>query len=89
MAKRPLTLEVLRRRAGLSQLELAELVGRTQPDISNWERGLEIPEHTVPVLFETLMFRLDRASFEPSELLDVLEPRMLSKSWEDILLGRP
>lgn len=38
-----ITIKVRRIRAGLSQTELAKLVGLTQPVISNLENGLYIP----------------------------------------------
>jgi transcriptional regulator with XRE-family HTH domain len=90
-AKVSKTLEVLRRRAGLSQTELAELVGRSQPEISNYERGLEIPVDTAFDLFHILFERLEGQDCQPSGVLKELVPSDLSRPWETVVsefLGR-
>lgn len=76
-------LEVLRKNAGLSQLALAELVGRNQPDISNWERGLEIPRDLTHALFDVLMQRIDFESFSHQEVFYNLKPAVLGQVWEE------
>ena len=57
-----LTLKQLRDRAGLSQENLARLVGVSSKTISNWERGTSVASLTVAqmkVLCEALGVTLD------------------------------
>ena len=42
-SKEKINIELKRREKGLSQTELAEMIGATQPMVSKWEKGLVTP----------------------------------------------
>lgn len=42
----PLTLMKVRERAGLTQRQLADVLGVTISTVSNWERGVQVPRLT-------------------------------------------
>ena len=48
----------LRERAGLSQLELADVVGVTPPAVSRWETGSRTPRGAVLVSYVAALDRL-------------------------------
>lgn len=81
MATQILTLTVLRKRAGLSQEELALAIGKTQPDVSTWENGVSIPKSRIDDVFVTIWDRLD-----PDDQKTGLEPGDLEKPWDEVLL---
>lgn len=44
--EQPLTLMKVRTRAGMTQKQLADLLGVTISTVSNWERGVQVPRLT-------------------------------------------
>jgi transcriptional regulator with XRE-family HTH domain len=44
--EQPLTLDMLRTRSGLTQRQVADLLGVTVSTVSNWERGVQVPRLT-------------------------------------------
>lgn len=53
-------IELQRRKIGLSQIELAEKVGVSQANISQWESGVALPRaDKLPVLAKALNCKID------------------------------
>lgn len=48
------TIQTNRQRLGLSQIDLADELGVTQPSISSWERGKQMPDMKNIVKLERL-----------------------------------
>lgn len=80
------TMEALRRRVGWSQAELGDAVDCDQPQISQWERGLEIPPHHAERILRAFLQVLDPSTFEPRGLLERLTPTDLSEPWEQVVI---
>jgi transcriptional regulator with XRE-family HTH domain len=51
---------MLRQRAGVTQQEVADLLGVTAPEVSRWENGQRRPGGTVRDRYEQLLGRLAR-----------------------------
>lgn len=51
---------ILRKRAGLSQQEVAALVGVKRSAVARWERGTRVPRASVLERYVALLARLER-----------------------------
>ena len=80
------TMRVLRERAGLSQTDLARLLGRKQPEVSMWEWGKEkLPDHIRNQIWGILKARLEDIDW----LVHYCRPEDLDRAWDDVLLDKP
>lgn len=77
-----LTLTVLRKRAGLTQMDLALAIGRSQTEISHWEKNVAIPPAKAEAILAVI--RSHSRDVVPSGL----KPADLSRPWEDVLLEK-
>lgn len=78
-----LTLTVLRQKVGLTQMDLALAIGKSQTEISHWEKGDRIlPADKAGEILAVLRAK-DRGGV-PSGL----KPVDLSRPWDDVLLER-
>lgn len=75
-----LTLTVLRQKVGLTQVDLALAVGRSQTDISHWEGGSTIPPSKAEAVIAVLRAK-DRGALPPG-----LKPADLSRTWDEVIL---
>jgi transcriptional regulator with XRE-family HTH domain len=67
-----------RKRSGLNQTSLADMIGITKQTISNWERGNSRPTH------DQLMKLADIFSVSTDELLD-RQPNDIFSDWPDVI----
>lgn len=78
-----LTLTVLRQKVGLTQMDLALAIGKSQTEISHWEKGDRIlPADKAGEILAVLRAK-DRVAVPPG-----LKPADLSRPWDDVLLER-
>ncbi len=62
----PLTLMKVRKRAGLTQRQFADILGVTISTVSNWERGVQVPRLT----FGQTKIIMDRSGLTIDELAE-------------------
>lgn len=75
-------MRVLRERAGLTQTDLASIIGRAQPEVSMWEWGKErMPDHVRHQVFGALKARLA----DTYSLVHAVKPEDLDRPWDDVL----
>lgn len=79
---RQLTLEALRKRAGLTQMELALAVEVSQTSISHWEQELPIPPTKAAAVLAVLRSK-DRSAVPTG-----IKPTDLSRPWDDVLIEK-
>lgn len=73
------TLHHLRKRADLTQTELAARINKQQPEISMYENAVNwIPEETCDLLFKVLQDELGK------EKMPAIEPVDLNRSWDEV-----
>ena len=76
------TLHVLRERSLLTQTDLAEILGRQQPEVSMWEWGKErMPDTIKQQVFGVLRAALARVGADARHL----RPEDLDRPWDDVL----
>ncbi|MBW4540776.1 MAG: helix-turn-helix domain-containing protein [Myxacorys chilensis ATA2-1-KO14] len=74
----PLTLMKVRTHAGLTQRQLADLLGVTISTVSNWERGVQVPRLT----FLQTKRIMDATGMSIDELVEAFNNTYSSKSAE-------
>ena len=73
-------IRALRREAGLTQPQLAEMIGVTKNAISNWEAGTNRPDlDTLPLLCEVLHVTADELLGRNTPMVSLDEQRLLRK----------
>lgn len=82
----------LRRKSGLSQEQLAEIIGVSRQAISKWEGGLSVPEsEKLIVISEYFNVTLDYLLKEDADCIQKTEQKMINgpsfKSHKRMLLG--
>jgi DNA-binding transcriptional regulator YiaG len=78
--RRILTLTAVRQAVGLTQMDLALAIGRSQTDISHWEKDVAIP----PAKAEAILAVLRSHSREA--VPKGLKATDLSRPWDEVLL---
>ena len=74
------TIAALRKKKGMTQLELAQQLGVTDKAVSKWERDLSCPDvNTLPKLAETLGVSVDQL------MQTKIKSKEAGKKWEHIL----
>lgn len=76
--KNQTTLRILRERAGLSQRQLGDILGRTQPEVSMWEGGKE----RMPDAIRYQILGVLRAA--PTIDVPHLKAEDLDRPWDDV-----
>ncbi len=78
-----LSLTVLRQKVGLTQMDLALAIGKSQTEISHWEKGdRPLPSDKAGEIMAVLRAQ-DRGALPAG-----LKPSDLARPWDDVLLER-
>ena len=56
----------IRKRAGLTQADVARAVGVVQPTVAAWEAGRRVPPASYALKLADLLWKLDKLSREPA-----------------------
>jgi transcriptional regulator with XRE-family HTH domain len=78
-----LTLTVLRQKVGLTQIDLALAIGKSQTEISHWEKGdRALPPDKAGEILAVLRAK-DRGAMPAG-----IKPTDLGRTWDEVLLER-